>query len=204
MRQLPPYVKSSLPKGRSGDWSIEKFAVRSSRQGDDRPACFRSRSGFYTRLKKGNEVFMTDLYDEWWTQRLAIEQSLERGGEVLVTGLGLGLVVTSMLEPPASRVERVIVIERSSDVIRLVAHVLEKSYNDRVEVINADAFQWLPQPGRRFSVVWHDIWPNPHAQGVMAQSAVLERRYAPFCDWQGSWVREYRATEAAERTARAG
>lgn len=178
---MPHYIKSSLPAGRSGDWSIEKFSVQPPRHPDARPACFQSRAGTYTRLKRGNEVFMTDLYDEWWTQRMAIEQARERGGDVLITGLGLGLVVSSILEPPIDRVRRVVVIERSADVIRLVAHSLEQRYRGQIEIINADAFKWLPSSGQRFSVAWHDIWPNPHEQGVMAQAERLEQRYGPYC-----------------------
>jgi len=121
MPRMPLYIKSSLPAGRSGDWSIEKFFVQTPGHKDTRPECFQSPAGTYTRLKEGNEVFMTDLYDEWWTQRMAIEQAGVRGGDVLVTGLGLGLVATSMLEFPERRVKRVVVIERSTDVIRLVA-----------------------------------------------------------------------------------
>ncbi len=147
---------------------------------------------------------MTDLYDEWWTQRKAIEQARKRGGDVLITGLGLGLVVTSILEPPTGRVGRVVVIERSADVIRLVARSLEQRYHGLIEIINADAFEWLPQPAQRFSVAWHDIWPNPHEQGVMAQAERLERRYAPYCAWQGNWVRDYLATEEAGKVAGVG
>ena len=147
---------------------------------------------------------MTDLYDEWWTQRAAIAQARERGGEVLITGLGLGLVVASMLEPPGSRVKRVVVIERSADVISLVAPSLEQRYQGQIEIINADAFVWLPPSEQRFSVAWHDIWPNPHQPGVMAEAEQLEQHYAPYCAWQGSWVRDYRATEDAEKIARAG
>jgi hypothetical protein len=191
----PLYIKSDLPAGRSGDWSVEKFSVQPSGRNDTRPACFQSPAGTYTRLKEGNEVFMTDLYDEWWTQRMAIEKAAVLGGDVLITGLGLGLVVTSMLGLPESRVERVIVIERSADVIRLVAPALKKCYHERLEVINADAFEWLPPPGQWFSVAWHDIWPNPHESGLLEQTERLEQRYAPYCAWQGNWIRDYRATE---------
>ena len=146
---------------------------------------------------------MTDLYDEWWTQRMAIEQARERGGDVLITGLGLGLVVASMLELPGCRVKQVVIIERSADVIGLVAPALENRYGEQFEVINADAFEWLPPPGQRFSVAWHDIWPNPHEPGVLAEAERLESRYQTCCDWQGNWVRDYLATEEAENVARA-
>jgi hypothetical protein len=195
MRRSPLYIKSNLPAGRSGGWSFEKFSVQPPGRNDSRPKCFQSPAGTYTRLKDGNEVFMTDLFDEWWTQRIAVEQAGVRGGDVLITGLGLGLVVTSMLEFPENRVERLIVIERSADVISLVAPSLENRYNGRIEIINADAFEWLPPSGQRFTVGWHDIWPNPHEPGLLAQTEGLEQRYAPYCAWQGNWIREYHAAE---------
>jgi len=204
MRKMSQYIKCDLPPGRSGDWSIEKFSVQSPKHGDDRIDCFKSRAGIYTRLKRGNEVFMTDLYDEWWTQRSAISQAEKRGGDVLITGLGLGLVIDSILTPSTGRIARVVVIERSADVISLVAPLLEQRHRDQIEIINADAFEWLPQPAQRFSVAWHDIWPNPHETGVMEQTKRLEHHYAPYCAWQGSWVRDYRATEQAGKIANVG
>ena len=195
------YIKSSTPASRSGAWSVEKFFVKRTGVPDHRPASFRSPAGIYTRLKKGNEVFMTDLYDEWWTQRIAIEQARQRGGNVLITGLGLALVVTSILEPPENRVSQVIVIEKSVDVIELVAPRLQNHYSERFVVINADAYKWKPPAGQRFSVAWHDIWPNPHEPGVMTQATRLEQHYMPYCDWQGNWIREYRASESAGKIA---
>jgi len=93
---------------------------------------------------------MTDLYDEWWTQRSAIDQARERGGDVLITGLGLGLVVASILEPPGGRVKRVLVIERSADVIGLVAHQLESRWNGQAatarSAIQCGLARYLAQP----------------------------------------------------------
>lgn len=142
---------------------------------------------------------MTDLYDEWWTQRRAIAEARVRGGSVLITGLGLGIVVASMLQNPGTRVEQVVVVERSADVIALVAPHLKNHYASQIEIINADAFEWQPAAGQHFSVGWHDIWPNPHEPGVLAQAAQLEQHYAAHCDWQGNWVRDYRDTEDAAR-----
>ncbi len=141
---------------------------------------------------------MTDFYDEWWTQREAILQAQARGGRVLVTGLGLGLVAVSMLEAAGSHVQQVVAIERSADVIALVAPGLIAAYGGRLKVVCANAFEWLPSAGERYSIGWHDIWPNPHEPGVLAEAERLEQRFAPWCDWQGNWVREYRAAEQIE------
>jgi hypothetical protein len=167
------------------------------READARPDCFKFRPGVYRSLRRGPEQFMTDLYDEWWTQRLAIEESARRGGEILITGLGLGLVVESIFRLPGSPVRHATIVEQSADVISLVAPHLQAKYPGRIEVVHADAFAWTPPTGRRFSIGWHDIWPNPWASECADEMGYLESRYRPWCDWQGSWAREY---VAATRT----
>ncbi len=193
-RLEPRYLKSDIPAGSSGDWCVEKFEVvgeRTERPGSPPPPdCALRRPGTYTRLRQGATVFMTDLYDEWWTQRIAIEQALHWGGRVLVAGLGLGLIVDSMLEA-ASPVERITVLELSPDVLRLSGPHLKARHGDRLELVQANAFDWEPPAGRPFSVVWHDIWPNPRAPEVESDMKRLETRYQGACRWHGCWPREY-------------
>lgn len=189
----PVYVKSRVPEGASGEWAVERFELPPPPDGvrDDRPRWARSRPGRYTRLSRGATVFMTDGHEEWWTQRRAIAEACRRGGHVLVTGLGLGVVVESMLRTPGSRVERVTVLEASADVIRLVAPHLLAAHGDRLEILHADAFAWRPPADAHYTVVWHDIWPNPYAAANAAEMDRLEARFADRCDWQGVWAREF-------------
>lgn len=195
------YFRSDLPEGRSGDWFIEKFSVsapsRSDRDESSLSLGERVRAGTFTRLNHGSETFMTDLYDEWLTQAVAIREACARGGEVLVTGLGLGVAVEGMLRTTGSKVARVTVIEKSADVVALAASHLSERFGDRLRVLVADAFSWRPALGERFTVVWHDIWPNPHDRDRWSEMAMLEQRYRPYCDWQGCWVREYLKIETA-------
>jgi hypothetical protein len=158
---------------------------------DSRPDPFKFRPGVYTSLRRDSVQFMTDLYDEWWTQRVAMVEAVSRGGEILVTGLGLGVVAEAILRVPGSAVEKVTIVEQSADVIRLVQPWLRARHADRLEVVEADAFSWQPPDGRRFTVVWHDIWPDPSMPEIEADIAWLEARYQACCDWQGYWPREY-------------
>jgi spermidine synthase len=136
---------------------------------------------------------MTDLYDEWWTQKAAMTEACLRGGDVLITGLGLALVVDSILRSPDSKVETVTVVEASEEVINLVGpHVLAR-LADRLEIVQGSAFDWDPPVDTRYSVIWHDIWDNPQDVAVEREIQTLEGRYASFCDWQGSWPRDYLA-----------
>lgn len=160
---------------------------------DTRPDAFRFRPGEYTELRQGGITFMTDLYDEWWTQRRAIERARSVGGRVLITGLGLGMVVEAILSTPASaQVLSVTVLEQSADVIHLVAGHLHGQFGDRIEIIHADAFSWQPSVELRFDTVWHDIWPDPDADHVDADIAMLRQHHQTWSEWQGFWPSDYR------------
>lgn len=188
------YFHSEVPEGSAGAWVIERVLIPQREYdpaADPRPDCFKFRPGFYTMLRREETQFMTDLYDEWWTQRAAIEQAVRRGGEVVITGLGLGLVAESILLHPLSRVERITIVELSPDVVRLVAPYLCSRYPGKVDVIESDAFTWQPPPGRRFTVGWHDIWPDPYKAENEGEINRLEQRYRSWCDWQGFWPRSY-------------
>src|SRR5882762_8066367 len=137
METSAEYFRSEVPAGTCGPWVIEKVLIPERCYDpamDSRPDCFKFRPGIYTCLRRDATQFMTDLYDEWWTQREGIAEALRRGGDVLITGLGLGLVAEAMLRPAASTIRHVTIIELSADVVRLVKPYLEKRYPGRVDV----------------------------------------------------------------------
>lgn len=194
METSPDYFHSEVPAGRSGAWVVEKIVIPAREYdpaADPRPDCFKFRPGTYTCLSRGATQFMTDLYDEWWTQRSAVAEARARGGEVLITGLGLGLVAEAMLRPAGGGVSRVTIVELSPDVIRLVGPYLLSRYPGRVEIVEADAFTWEPPRGRRFTVGWHDIWPDPYSPENAGEMERLDEHHRPWCDWQGFWPRTY-------------
>ncbi len=187
-----------MPEGRSGDWIVDRFEERVPNPGvaEARPHWAISPPGTYTRLRHRERTYMTDLADESWTQRPAIEEACRRGGRVLLTGLGLGVVAEAMLAAAGSGVERVTIVEAWADVMALVAPYLAERHGDAIEVIHASAFEWDPPPGARFTVGWHDIWADSGLASEDEEHQLLER-YAPFCDWQGTWPACWRAEAAA-------
>jgi hypothetical protein len=202
MEKAIAYFRSEVPEGTVGPWVIEKVVVAEREydpDNDPRPDCFKFRPGVYTSLCRDGTVFMTDLYDEWWTQCSAISQALTRGGEVLITGLGLGLVAEAVLRPPDSPVKHVTILEIAPEVIKLVGPYLKRRYPGKITIVEASAFAWTPPAGRRFSVGWHDIWPDPYTERNRQDIEQLENRYYEYCDWQGNWPAAYRQaiTEAS-------
>lgn len=75
------------------------------------------------------------------------------------------------------------------DVIRLVAPPYQAIYRDRLVVIQANAFEFVPPKGKWYGVVWHDVWNDLCADNLSEMSR-LHRKYGRRCDWQGSWGRE--------------
>lgn len=202
---LPAYRRSDLTPGVRGDWALVSVELPErpyDPSTDPRPAAFHFRPGRYTELRQGGVTFMTDLYDEWWTQRDAIIRARRVGGDVLITGLGLGMVVEAILATPESApVRSVTVLEQSPDVISLVAEQLIARFGERVQVIEADAYTWVPPSARSFDIVWHDIWPDPDAPEVDQQIEALRSHHQAWSQWQGFWPLDYREALAANRNA---
>jgi hypothetical protein len=170
--------KVHLPEGQSGDWTVERMTVHADIQalrfwrdgravppGDD-----------YTRLrKKGTGVFMTDTPAELQDARPLLARA---SGHVLISGLGIGMIPRALLMDRfgAGRVTRITILEKEPDVIKLVApHVA----NDKIEIVEADAFTWEPPADAKFDWAWHDIWPDM-CSDYKPEMAALRRRYGRF------------------------
>jgi hypothetical protein len=181
--------KVTVPEGISGPWRIERFTIT---EGGARLANLRMtfgghgyrsvRPGVFTKLVGSpGGLMMSDtpaeIRDHW--------EPIERAtGTCLVNGLGIGMVIQAMLRKP--EVDRVDVVEVSSDVIALVAPHYQAMFGDRLRVIHADALTWRPAKGVRYDVVWHDIWRDICLDNL-DQIKLLKRAYGRRCDWQGVW-----------------
>lgn len=186
-----PLQKVDVPEGQSGEWRVERFTVSET---EARFHAIRNggravRPGTYTRLIRGGKTIMSDtpaeMSDHTYFVRIAT-------GSVLVNGLGLGMCAAAVLRKP--EVTSLTVVEKSLDVIRLVAPSLS---DDRLTIIEADALDWQPPKGKRYGAVWHDIWDDICADNLPDMHR-LHRKYGGRADWQGSWCRamcEYQARQ---------
>lgn len=154
-----------------------------------------TRDSFRIPQGDGSRIMMSDILPEIADHMDAIKAAR---GRCLVNGLGLGVVVEAMLRKP--EVDRVEVVERDAEVIQLVGTQLFAKYGTQRLTIHAyDAFAFahhydtmadrlaasdLPQ---KFSVVWHDIWPDIHHSNLRGMQRLREM-YQPHCAWQGCWA----------------
>lgn len=170
-----------LPEGKIGRWAVEKFTVDRV----DFHSLFRGREvplgETFTRLTRGNTVVMSDTPAEMRDHYAPVVKAT---GSCLLNGLGIGMVLKAILKKPD--VTDVIVVELSQEVIDLVA----PHYTDpRVRIVHDSAFNYQPPKGKRFQMVWHDIWDYICGDNLPEMHR-LHRKYGRRADWQGSWCRE--------------
>lgn len=174
--------KVNIPTGKRGFWEVQRYKVESLENcwsvtySSEIPA---GGQGVFTRLCFKDTVIMTDTPSEMEDHKRVVEIAR---GNVLICGLGLGMVLQAILEKP--EVDSIIVIEKSSEVIELVGPY----YTDpRVTIIQADAFTY--QPTIKFDVIWFDIWPDIYVENLV-EMAILFKKYHPFGNWMDAWSRE--------------
>ena len=179
-----------IPEGSLGSWKVERFTVSAYEASIQRAMATFSFSmggrsvpeGAYTRLLRGRTLVMSDTPDEI---RDHLDPIHRARGLCLVNGLGLGVVVCGML---AGGAEKVIAIEQSAELIALVGGPLREKLNGCLEIRQADALEYNPPKGERYTVVWHDIWDGICSDNLPAMHR-LHRKYGRRCNWQGSWGR---------------
>lgn len=176
--------KVDLPDMEKGEWIIDKFTVdrvdwHSALSGRNVPI-----SQTFTRLRRKNticgDVVMSDTPSEMRDHSYAVYHAKN---SCLINGLGIGMVLKNIILKP--EVTDVTVVEISQDLIDLVG----PHYSDhRVTIVCADALEYKPPKGKKYGMVWHDIWDNICADNLSVM-AKLHRKYGNKTEWQGSWCR---------------
>jgi len=182
--------KVDVPEGTSGIWKVSRFtvdekqaefdAMRGMFSGGGMGRC--TPAGTYTSLHRGNTIVMSDTPDEVRDHRGFIGNAT---GNVLIAGLGIGMVMRAVAMKPD--VTAVTVIEKSEDVIRLVGpYYKTQDYGHKLTIINADIFEWRPIKGVTFDHGWIDIWDNLCTDNLKEMTS-LARRFSRSIKNKGYW-----------------
>lgn len=157
-------------------------------------------AGRYARLYVNNCLVMSDTDMECRTNRDAV---VDATGDVLIGGLGLGLIVLPMLKK--SDVRKVTVVEKNIDVIELVAPALRKyagpTASSKLFIDQGDVDTWrpfnskvTPHSARQFDYIYFDIWPTICPDDY-AHHVKLHRRYQAYLrkggkvtSWRHEWL----------------
>tara|TARA_R100001530_G_C4307705_1_gene152162 strand:+ start:51 stop:539 length:489 start_codon:yes stop_codon:yes gene_type:complete len=125
--------KVNIPEGQSGDFKIQKFIVNKKDAFSFNISNMFQRSiepGTYTKLVATNRLIMSDTPAEISDHLEIIYQAK---GNVLINGLGIGMVVIVCARK--KEVKKIIVNEISEDVIKLVAPFLKFKKKYRLTIL---------------------------------------------------------------------
>lgn len=192
-RYLSAAAAKWIPAAERGLWYIRKIRIGWSPYFTPGDFTTLHRWTDSTIHLKDGETVMTDTLVELSKH---LEAAMRARGKVLVTGLGLGCVLRMLQANP--NVEQITLVEISQDVIDLV---WPYTSHDRVELIHADAGNFLSKTDRTWDVAWHDIWTDTgrgephlkvaHLQLMAACSEKVQR--------QGAWAFPRHMQRAVER-----
>lgn len=202
---IPPMHKV-LPPAAVGVAAVEHFTVseHESRMTmlSSRPAIRSVPAGRYARLTVRNQVVMSDTRMERQSNYAVIRES---HGDVLIAGLGLGMILTAILPKPDVRT--VTVVEKEPDVIALVEPPLRAKLKDanKLTVLAADIHDY--RTVSKFDTIYFDIWPEINGDNLPEMARLHQkfkyrlRRGDGLTPWMGSWMQDYlRSERNADRT----
>jgi len=135
-------------------------------------------SGDYVLLKINGATVMSDTIME---RNSNLGFLWHVNGDVLVAGLGIGLILVPALRN--KEIRSVTVIEKSRDVIQLVEPPLRKYLNKHgipeslLRIVEADIFKWKPPKGKKWDVIYFDIWADICTDNL-EEISKLKRKFA--------------------------
>ena len=122
----------------------------------------------YTRLFINNQLWMTDADFDCWTNERVVRQL---AGDVLIAGLGLGMILPPILS--SNEVKSATVLEISQDLIDAVSPLYKSK---KLKIIQADCKEWLV-PKKSYDSIYIDIWPNVPNSDDWEEMKSLKRKY---------------------------
>ncbi len=192
-----PVMRDIIPEGQKGNSVIEYFSISESEARIAELRGIYSRDylareiyeGEFVRLKINGSLIMSDSGGERSSNR---HIAYEAHGNVLIAGLGIGMLLTKIVPKP--EVSKVVVIELEQSVIDLVETPLRAylgEYSNKLEIIHGDIFTY--KPIEKFNTIFFDIWGD-YSGDTYPETKTLHRKYARFLDrnnhpYMDSWMR---------------
>ena len=157
-----------LKDGKTGDFELSHFEIEEN----NLYAMFHGiPCGKFVRLLHNGSVVMSDTDMEKRTNANFVRNA---HGNVLIGGLGIGLILLAIQDKP--EVEKIVVVEKHREVIDLVKDQLP--LNGKVEVVNADVWEYTPE--EKFNTIYMDIWNYINTDVYRDSMKPLIVRYKKF------------------------
>lgn len=200
----PPFIPMHeiIPEGKSGDWEVNHFETDEEEVKSRKLRAMMSFSygdyydlvpGKYIRLLDWSKSFTkTQMTDTIMERRTNLEFMERAHGDVLIGGLGIGMIIAPLLcKEIGEKVDTIRVVESSQDVIKLVKpHLMKLEGSEKLEIIEADMLEYWTDD--QFNVIYFDIWAEVTSDNL-PQMSKLHRRWTHRRkkddpeNWMSSW-----------------
>lgn len=171
-------ININVPDGKNGKWEISTFEL-SAHAADMHNV--RELGGFERFIEAGvsykalyrmnggaRSIIMTNTPSEVADHLPFIRSAT---GDVLIFGLGLGMVVQALIEKETVR--NITIVEIDPEIIELSGkHYLRAS--EKVTVIQGDAFEFYEK--KNYDAIWFDIWDDIDDENL-PQMRQLKKRW---------------------------
>lgn len=142
--------------------------------------------GRYVHLNmvgKWIDTIMSDTPMERMTNLHVIEYA---HGDVLLAGLGIGMILIPLCNKP--EVQTVTVIEKELGIM----HMIWPNVNHpKASLVHADIFEWTPPIHALYDIIYFDIWNDICGDNYL-ETKTLHKRFGKYRrpgGWIGSWRR---------------
>lgn len=144
--------------------------------------------GEYVKLYVNGRLYMSDTDMERKSNSAFVEHAY---GDVMVAGLGIGLIINAIREKVAGGdVKSITVYEKYQDVI----DVVEPKLRDLpIKIVCRDILEYRPSKNERYDTIYFDIWLDINVKNLK-EIYTLHRRWINRLNpggWINSWMKEH-------------
>ena len=143
------------------------------------------------RDKKKREIVMSDSIME---KRTNLDFISKANGDVLIGGLGLGMIVLAIQDNP--NIKSIIVVELDETLKDLVMIGLKDKFNHKVEIVISDINDFIPPI--KYDTIYCDIW-NDISGDNWEEMKRLSGKYQLVLNQDG-WINHWRKLDTAMKT----
>lgn len=187
-------IQVNIPEGKIGPWSVRRASGNSPINGI---------STMYSQIVGYDATYLEEPSGEYTflchdslgpimqdtTHEYREHQELWDGatGDVLIGGLGIGLVNQKLIDYP--NITSITIVEKNQEVIDLVWQHVPK--DSRFTLIHADIDTWAPPENSHWHYGWFDTWIGDNTIANHEEyNQMLQQKYSSFCDQIGFWRQE--------------
>jgi len=162
----------------SNDWSIRTSQISPNEADLINVAEIAQHTYRFVKAGKIRQLLYKDqlIMDTTYAELLDLLPLKGLRGRILINGLGLGIACNLV------RTEQVTVVEKSIDVIKMVAPLFTES---NINIVHDSAFTYVPTG--YYDYVWHDIWPDI-THNNLSEMVQLTDKYLHHARRQGCWA----------------